>query len=252
MKKQFAILATALSLLILALTIKVVNADYVSTTDSKQVEGRQSAVPYSTKKTKKSKKKKKFKVYEQVIKEGNIAYCGGCGIYKVNLKTGKVTTLKKNKDWLGSRYTDMKKIGSWIYFKKDGETYNYLYRINVRNRKCKKIAPKILPYPKSHIGNLWYYISGSKIYLTTIYDGDYDGDFNAVTKLNGKGEKRSTRTIINRVVKKTSNAKGYRLIEKYNDAYYKADNGSVAKVKIWLKTPKKKYYLGKAKYRFNY
>lgn len=170
---------------------------------------------------------KTMKVYDKVLKEGKYVYCiSEAGVYKVNVKTGKKKTLGKRDTMIEEWFPGaMKKKGKWIYFLVNGPVGSSLQRVNVNNANWKILT--VLD------GEHWverYMISGNKIYYTW-------GSKNRVMKLNGKNKKTTKTKPLMRHY--TSNAKGYKVIEKY---YTKGD---VDYCKCWLKTPSKKIYLGK-------
>lgn len=183
---------------------------------------------------------KKMATYNEVIKIGNTAYCGNTGIYKVNLKSGKVTVLRRNDHTDDVIFTHLSKKGSWIYFiDQSPSPIAPLRRVNIKTKKCETIGTKktkIWGSYQEDMGVEKYVISGSKIYFSGIYSHN-DRPFKKVMKLNGKGKKNTKEKITMKT--KRSNAKGYELITKCpsgSNYFY-----------TWLKTPKKKIFLGKSR-----
>lgn len=177
--------------------------------------------------------------YNEVIKSGNTVYCAGAkGIYKVKLKKGKVKSKKliaKAANPLAGAYTyvgHMKKKGGYIYYLHSSE--GTLFSLNRVNIKSKKRQFLLSTNDQRYFG---YVLKGKKIYID-YQDGsdDYNIRPNVISmKLNGSGKKHSS--VRPMMKTKTSNKKGYSVIIQQKGAY----------AKDYLKTPKGKFYLGKAR-----
>ena len=174
--------------------------------------------------------KVKMKTYSDVVKSGNTVYCTSTlGIWKVKVtKSGKV----KSKKWLLSPkkgysfdIRHMKKKGHYLYYLAQFGGTSRLYRTNLSTGKRKLVAYDVVQYV----------IRKNKIY-TVHFDIETEEYYNRVMKLNGKSKKKSSVRPVDKL--KKSNAKGYSVISR------KADNDYE---KVYLKTPKGKYYLGKAR-----
>lgn len=142
---------------------------------------------------------KKMTCYNEILVSGNYAYCNDFGIYKVNLKNGKVKTLRTENQCFDYEIWGMKKKGNYLYFlETDYSDYpdnpTYLSRVNVKNKKYDFLDSFINEYA----------IKGNKIYY---YDELLEKYY--VTNLNGKN-KRTTNNYPNMKTKRT-NKKGYRL-----------------------------------------
>ena len=145
-------------------------------------------------------KTKKMSVYS-CIKSGDTVYCSNNNhIFKVNLKTKKVTILTGGKCYPNN----LKLKGKYLYyqdiqqgFDENGYT-GYLYRINVKTKAKKKLANASA-----------YAIKGKKIYFTADkLKSDYSfKTIKRVMKLNGKSKKKTKYTVKN--VHKETNASGY-------------------------------------------
>ena len=108
-----------------------------------------------------------MKVYDYVLKSGNYAYCAvsNDAIYKVNLKTKKVTCLTKVTEVVYA----MKKKGRYLYYIESTMGGYRFNRVNVKSGK------------RQRLGRYYeYVISGTKIY--------YNG---WVSRLNGSSTKKS-------------------------------------------------------------
>ena len=168
-----------------------------------------------------------MKVYDEVLKEGKYVYCiSEAGIYKVNVRNGNKKTLeKKDSTYTGTFPEAMKKKGKWLYYMADGPIGTGLYRVNVNNaRDVELVEPD---------GEHWverYMISGNRIYYTW-------GSKYRVMKLNGKNKKYTKTKPLMRHY--TSNARGYKVINKYYTV------GGVDYCISYLKTPSREIYLGK-------
>lgn len=167
--------------------------------------------------------------YNQVIKDGNTAYCAGAGgIYKVRLKNGKVKSSKLvHEDPATGPYSyvsSMKKKGNYIYFNSATEgTVDYLMRIKATGGKAKTLLTSNTDAWVDAVA-----IKGKKIYYK------YNGK-NRVMSLNGKDKKSTSVKAVQKARK--SNAKGYRVIIKEKGSY----------AIDYLKTPKGTYKIGKVK-----
>ncbi|MBQ9059620.1 MAG: hypothetical protein IJ128_00575 [Firmicutes bacterium] len=176
--------------------------------------------------------KVKMTASDQVVINGSYAYCAGAsGIYKVKLKKGKATSIKRlvRNDEVGGAYSyfdAMKKKGKYLYYREGGEgTMGSINRVNVSSGKQKCLA--MTGYHED------YAIKGKKIYYYK-YDEESGNPPKREMKLNGKSKKKSSKAAVLKT--RVSNEKGYSVKIK-KKGYY---------VKDYLKTPKGTYYLGKA------
>ena len=150
-------------------------------------------------------KKIKSKAYDQVVVSKNTAYCTmGNTIKKVNLKTGKVTTLYKDKDEF-MECGEMILKGDYLYFKSSCSGV-ILRRVNVKTKKSKTIDYGM---------DLWNIgISGKKLYYTAGYGTKYpnkDG-VKIVASLSGKNMKKTSVKVSQKKLK--TNKKGYKVTRK--------------------------------------
>ena len=172
-----------------------------------------------------SKKTLKATVYDDVLKNGNYAYCLAAynglesRLYKVNLKTGKVTRLTgKMLNPKGMKYRK-----GYLYFA-SGSTdtdEGALYRIGVKSKKKKKLAQVSVMYSP-------YYVLGkNKIYYKHVkYDWDKDTFIRKYKQMNYDGSgKKYNKNITIKMSHKKSNATGYRLryVEHKGETYYDED-----------------------------
>ena len=177
---------------------------------------------------------KPTKVYSQVIKSGDYAYCiSGTGIYKVNVKTGKKKKLVKDPGDYG-HYRQMCKKGSYLYYIKGGTDVRAdLYRVSINGGKSKHLAGSV------NKGRyvLKYMIKKNRIYYKE--RNDRTGKIKTKKmKLNGKS-KKNTRAKV-RWVEKKSNKSGYFVEEipydpPYGSSYY-------VMIQYYLATPGGDYY----------
>ena len=175
--------------------------------------------------------------YSQVIKSGKTVYCAGAkGIYKVKLKNGKVKSkkciFKYGEVFSADSYVgNMALVGKSIYFSEfTNGSVAYIYKVGTDGKGRKNLATQ-----EDYAD---FVISGDKIYYeTAVWDDDYDDPlvYTEVITLDGKYVGRSDLKIA--IDSKKSNAKGYKMIIKKKGKY----------VKDYLKTPKGKFYLGKAR-----
>lgn len=177
--------------------------------------------------------------YDQVIKNGNIAYCAGTGgIYKVILKKSKVKSIKrlvKNECTFApeSYQSAMRMKGKYLYFLNGGEgTGGCIERIKTTGGKSKRLDSVPL-FDKYYA----YAIKGSKIYYFK-HDVDFEADTiktpKKVMNLNGKNKTKTSKKAV--LKHKNSNAKGYSVVIQLDGNYYKD----------YLITPKGAFYLGEA------
>ena len=145
-------------------------------------------------------KTKKMTVY-YCIKSKSTVYCSNANhIFKVNLKTKKVTILTGGKCYPGN----LKLKGKYLYYQDIQQGFDengyagYLYRINVKTKAKKKLA-----------GATDYAIKGKKIYVTAdkIKGDNSIKTTKRVMKLNGKSKKKTKYKAKNAC--KQTNAKGY-------------------------------------------
>lgn len=172
---------------------------------------------------------KKSTLYTGVIKKGNTVYCNAkLGIYKVNLKTGKVKALKKY-DREGVLYfsqgsTCMKLYKGYIYFMDGAGIGLSLNRVKASGgKKAQNLTTK------NNFNVYSFAISKGKIYIEGP-SRDTFNDVKRVMKLNGKSAKKSKYKVVNKI--KTTNKKGYKIQTKT----------SGGKSKDYLVTPSGKKY----------
>lgn len=186
---------------------------------------------------------KKMTVYSSILKKGNTIYCATVtGVYKAKLKNKKVVSKKRlAKATHGT--LDMKIKGGYLYYKYIYPIGISLYRINLKTGKTESVfvegKGRFKNYESIEVKS--YAFKGNKLYANIYYQGNLNGDYDEehtrtfVAKLNGKSAKTVNVKVKNK--SKTTNKKGYKIVEK---ELYNAN-----KVKSYLKTPKGKYYLGK-------
>ncbi len=177
---------------------------------------------------------KRMKVYEECIKKGNIVYCAtDNGIYKVNIKNGKKTKLFKysngyNGDPAWARGIDCIKLHK-------GYLYYVLINSDLKMNICRvKTSGKA----RKHLASFYsgeFAISGKRIYYKGFRDWEYTKAFKKKMKLNGKSKSNSSYNV--KMKYAVSNAKGYRIVEKYIKSgleknYLKLPSGKV----IYLET----------------
>ncbi len=167
-------------------------------------------------------KNKKMTAYTQCIKSGNTVYCLTFdGIYKVDIKKGKVTKFAEG-GYFGC--INMKLYKGYLYYVTSAQNGNdYLYRVKVKNKKRYKLvgAPTDV---------LDYAVTKSKIYYSYT-DESVEKSYYKEMKLNGKSKKNSKYMAV--LTEKESNASGYSVIENY----------SGGKFYVYLKTPTKIFHL---------
>ena len=147
----------------------------------------------------------KSTTYNQVIVSKSTAYCAmGNTIKKVNLNTGKVTTLYKDI----SEYMECGEMilkGDYLYFtaKCNGVI---LRRVSVKNKKCVTIDSGL------NIRNIG--ISGKKLYYTADYGAKYPNKkgVKMVASLSGKNMKKTSVKVSEKKLK--TNKKGYKVTGK--------------------------------------
>ncbi len=164
----------------------------------------------------------KMTVYDQVIRKGNIVYCGGLGrnLYKVNLKTGKVYDLYTGRIvqpvedrgqgyapyYLFSSIHSMRLKGKYLYYVwpvSQPGTRTSLYRIHTKTGKVQRLARA------GTGGRVWYVIKGNRIYVkleTSMQSYKYKY---RVMKLNGKSVKKTSVKPKMKTLK--SNINGYKV-----------------------------------------
>ena len=152
---------------------------------------------------------KKMTVYESVYKVKNTVYCAcGAGVYRVNLKTSKVTRLIKNNSYKTGRYYGWMKYykGYLYYIKSNDDTCLGLYRIKPSTKKIKALSKEM-----EIIG---YALSGNKVYIR-IADDSLEKIYNRKMSLNGKNKK--TTKVMPKMNIRESNSSGYELINAWNE-----------------------------------
>ena len=185
--------------------------------------------------------KAKMKVYDQVYKTGNTAYCAGVkGIYKVKLKNGAVTSCKliyKVVDCYGEGISDISAIhkkGKYIYFLEEQYGYNpSLIRVTTSGKKKKTLAKEVTKYA----------IKGKKIYYIHVVL-ESDKTEKRVMKLNGKSNKKTSKKVKMKTVK--SNKSGYSMKYVYKE-YSEEKQDKTGKYGYnydYLVTPRGTYFLG--------
>ena len=193
--------------------------------------------------------------YTQVIKSGKTAYCSGrAGLYKITLKNGRPKKIKKLVKFDGIEgANDMIKNGKYIYYLVIGTAAGgFVYRVNVTTGKRKRLTDFLDEGEYTVVKNKLYY---THTVWTEYGDDDYDEyyddyddeyydeyeddgyEYTEAIKANLDGSSPAVVDIkINNKFKK-STTKGYRIYSKRKGRY----------VYDYLKTPKGKYYIGKAK-----
>ena len=121
-----------------------------------------------------------MKVYDS-IKSDNYVYCATFdGIYKINIKTYRITRLAARGQ--GNEYLHaLKKKGSYIYYMANGPIYTNLMRVKTFGSKAKKILDGF--DTKALEGNA---ISKSKLYVTNGVGKE------RVMSLSGKSAKKTS------------------------------------------------------------
>ena len=170
--------------------------------------------------------------YNGVMKYKSTAYCASCaGIYKVKIRNGRLvskTCLMKEEVCYGpySLAGSMRKKGGYVYYVEGTNgTTSYLKRAGIRSHKAQLLSNYTFAYA----------IKGKKLYYSV--EKDWDSISHKVMTLSGKHKKKTSIKV--KMTNKSSNAKGYKIVEKEKGKY----------VISYLKTPKGKYKLGKV---FNY
>ena len=172
-----------------------------------------------------SKKTLKTTVYDKVLKNGNYAYCIASydgmwkRLYKVNLKTGKVTRLTGK--MILAR--GMKYRKGYLYFatgSTDTDVGN-LYRVGVKSKNKKRLAQI------SVTSNPYCVLGKNKIYYKYAkYNWENNTTFRKYKQMNFDGSgKKDNKNITIKMSHKNSNATGYRLqyVKKYGETYYDED-----------------------------
>ncbi|MBQ9155514.1 MAG: hypothetical protein IJ137_01890 [Eubacterium sp.] len=178
---------------------------------------------------------KKMTAYK-VIKSGNTVYCTGdgssMGIYKVNLKNGKVKRLVKNPlngDYGDYWFSCMAKKGNYLYYYCNQSADIDLRRVNIKTGKSKVLCSK----GSGALEMKGYVLSGSRIYYRC--SKNYGPKKSYVMKNNGKAKKSTSVKAV--MKKKYSNAKGYRTFSETKGNY----------ISFYLKTPDRTYFLERVK-----
>ena len=151
---------------------------------------------------------KKMTYYGEVIKKGNTAYCNAkIGIYKVNLKTGKVKALKEYDPegavHFGQSAGCMKLYKGYLYYTDGAGIGIALNRVKVSGKSKPQDLLKHIDFTVSAFA-----ISKGKIYLEGTYM-DSGKAVKRVMKLNGRNIKKSKFKITNTY--KLTNKKGYKI-----------------------------------------
>lgn len=141
-------------------------------------------------------KTKTMTVYDQVVVNGDYAYCSAYkGLYKVNLTTGSKTLLVKSvAPDMGATIGEMKIYKGYLYYVNGGAVTAPLYRIKLSGKN------------KKYLGSVVYFaISNGKIYYKTLNSkGKY---IKKSMKLTGKSKKKSSYNV--KMKWKDSNKSGY-------------------------------------------
>ena len=146
---------------------------------------------------------KQTKAYNPVIKSGDNAYCiAGTGIFKVDLKSGKIKTLVKDPGEYG-HYRQMCKKGKYLYYIKGGTDVRAdLYRVSINGGKSKHLAGSI---------NKGRFVTKYMIKKDRIYYGEHNDRTGKNTtkkmKLNGKSKKKTKKKV--KWSEKATNKSGY-------------------------------------------
>ena len=149
---------------------------------------------------------KKMTYYGEVIKKGNTVYCNATvGIYKVNLKTGKVKALKEYDPvgaiQFGNGAGGMKLYKGYLYYMEAGAIGAGLCRVKVTGKAKPQNLLRYVNFNASRFA-----ISKGKIYVEGI-DRDSFKNVKRVMKLNGKNAKKTKYKVYNSF--KPTNKKGY-------------------------------------------
>ena len=185
-------------------------------------------------------KSMKMNTYNSTVKAGNYVYCAIDCIYRVDLKTGKVSIMEY--DFVhdmhyhkGCLYYEITSYAS--KYKYHHETTK-LYRVNVKTKKIKKLFTA-----KECMGGIDYAISGKKIYLqyNKVCNKNYDSMVvRKVMKLNGRSKKSSNVKVTN--TEKNNNTRRYRLQSDWSEFNTDLEMGYVT---YYLKTPGKKLFVAR-------
>jgi Tol biopolymer transport system component len=164
---------------------------------------------------------KSMKAYD-TVKSGNYVYCAAAnGIYKVNIKTKKVTRLAKGQS---NEYLHaLKKKGKYIYYMCNGVIYTDVMRVKTTGGKVKKVFNG---YNSKAV--CAYAISKNKLYVT------YGTGKTKVMSLSGKSGKTTTAEA--KTIEKRTNNSNYKVTTVGKGDYFYT----------YLKMPGKKLFIEKA------
>lgn len=187
---------------------------------------------------------KTAKVYTEVIKSGNTAYCstGSC-IYKVKLKNKKAVSKKRLvKCGEDESIGEMKLKGSYLYYTRNYAVGGNLRRVNVKTGKKQDVIVQDEGYFKGSVSLSIYAFAfkGNKLYARVSYDDGSMENYrtrNFVSKLSGKSIKKSSVRVKNK--KKATNVSSYKLVMK------EIETGDSYDFKYYLKTPAGELFLRK-------
>ena len=177
---------------------------------------------------------KPTKVYDQVIKSGDYAYCiAGTGIYKVNVKSGKIKKLVKDPGDYG-HYRQMCKKGKYLYYIKGGtDVRGDLYRVSIKGGKSKHLAGNV---NKARCVSK-YMIKKDRIYYKEM-NATNGKEKTKKMKLNGKAKKKSKAKV--KWSQEESNKSGYYIDVNVYDA--PSGSGYYEMIQYYLETPNGHYY----------
>lgn len=159
--------------------------------------------------------KMKSVVYLDVIKDGDTAYCNCFDIYKVDLKTGEVTTLVVLEDKLETVVENLSLNGDWLYYYEWTCLPGRICRVNTKTGLKEIIGEdddvEVSGNKYSSIFYEEYAIEESKLYCNMGYlelnDNDQDGILPMKMDLDGSNKEEADISIDMRI--KNSNAHGY-------------------------------------------
>ena len=185
-----------------------------------------------------NKKTLKVTTYEDVIKSGNTVYVSGAGgIYRVNLKTSKVTKVFDLEEYAGSYVTDMKLYKGYLYFIiRSNMTGGSICRIKKNSKKMTFVASE------AYMPDRYTFYKGKLYYGHINMDPNGEDLKYKSCSLSGKNKKSAKVKIT--VKHKKTNANGYSGMSTYktaiNDNDYEYYYG-----KDYLKKPDgKRIFLG--------
>jgi len=177
-------------------------------------------------------KTKKMTTYDIIVKGDNAYVSGAWGtdrIYKVNLKTKKVTALKYKAK--GAMTCCMRIKKGYLYFEQIDSGLRSISRIKLKDPK----KTDLLFHKGSGIsvedGNFAYSVGKKRVYIAYKHS-DTGKTIKKSVKLNGKDSRKSKYNVKN--INKTSNKKGYKLID---DMSHFDEENMAGYIVYYLKVP---------------